>query len=85
MIAYIFSEGGERRGKEEEMGQEERRENMREERGEGRGKTHRSRTTFPHNHSVQSTVVVSPSAWSPRQLSWILMHASHTTTHIYYK
>lgn len=105
MIAYRFSEERregkereERRGEGEEMGQKERRENIREVRREGRhrgemverkeegrGKTQRNSATFPQTHSVQSTVVVSASVWSPRQLSWIQMHASHTTTHIYYK
>lgn len=53
---------------------------------EGREKTQRNSTTFPcQKQSAQSSVVVSPPVWSPRQLSWILMCASHTTTHIHYK
>lgn len=53
--------GGEERGERRDKGGE-----MAERKGEGKEKTQRNSTTFPcQKHSVQSTVVVSPSVRSP--------------------
>lgn len=59
---------GEKRGKEDHKGGEKRegeKREMVERKEKARGKTRRNSTYFPQNHSVESTVVVSPPVWSP--------------------